>query len=207
MLTDLSIRGFIMELASSSPAPGGGSVSALAGANGAALLNMVLNLTLGREKFADVEAELAPLKDKTEALYERLVNLIDIDTEVFNEVMAAFKLPKDTEEQKKERSVKIQEAYKKAADVPLEVAERCLEVLRLCPIIAEKGNPNALSDAGVAAQMAYAGLEGAVMNVKINLSSIKDEEYVAAAREKVAAFLKEGAEIKDRVANYVNEKL
>jgi len=167
----------------------------------------VLNLTLGREKFAEVEAVLSPLKDKTEALHERLVNLIDIDTEVFNEVMAAFKLPKDTEEQKKERSAKIQEAYKKAADIPLEVAAKCLEVLRLAPTIAENGNPNALSDAGVAAQMAYAGLEGAVMNVKINLGSIKDESYVAEAREKVAAYLKEGAELKDRVTQFVVERL
>ena len=207
MLTELTVKGFVDELASSSPAPGGGSVAALSGSMAAGLLNMVLHLTLGREKFADVEAELAPLKTNTEATYSRLVKLVDIDTEVFNEVMAAFKLPKDTDEQKAARSQAIQAAYKKAADVPMEVAELCLEVLKLCPAIARKGNPNSLSDSGVAAQMAYAGLESAIMNVRINISAIKDMAYVTAAQEKCANLLPEGAQIKDQVTKFVTSKL
>lgn len=207
MLTTLTVKAFVDELASSSPAPGGGSVAALGGSMAAGLLNMVLNLTLGQAKFAEVETELSPLKPQTEAAYVRLVNFVDIDTEAFNEVMAAFKLPKATEEEKAARSQKIQTAYKKAADIPLEVAGQCLTVLKLCPVIAKKGNPNALSDAGVAAQMAYAGLESAIMNVKINLGSIKDTAYVEGAKEKCAAILSEGAALKDKVTKHVSVNL
>lgn len=207
MLTTLTVKAFVDELASNSPAPGGGSVAALGGSMAAGLLNMVLNLTLGQAKFAEVEAELSPLKPQTEAAYLRLVNLVDIDTEAFNEVMAAFKLPKATDEEKASRSQKIQAAYKKAADIPLEVAGQCLAVLKLCPVIAEKGNSNALSDTGVAAQMAYSGLESAIMNVKINLGSIKDTAYVEGAKEKCVAMLSEGAALKDKVTKYVSANL
>ena len=168
---------------------------------------MVLHLTLGREKFADVEAELTPLKINTEAAYRRLVTLVDVDTDVFNEVMAAFKLPKNTDEQKTARSQAIQAAYKKAADVPMEVAELCLEILKLCPAIARRGNPNSLSDSGVASQMAYAGLESAIMNVRINISAIKDMAYVSAAQEKCANLLPEGVKIKEQVTKFVASRL
>ena len=207
MLTKMTVQAFVEELASSSPAPGGGSVSALSGSMAAGLLNMVLKLTLGREKFAAVEGELAPLAEKTEKLYARLVELVDVDTEAFNGVMAAFKMPKETDSEKAARSAKIQEAYKVAADVPMEVAGHCLEVLRLNPVIVEKGNPNSLSDAGVAGQMAYAALEGAIMNVKINIGSIKDEAYVSKAKSQCEAMLKEGASLRDKVSSYVAQNI
>ncbi|NPV70854.1 MAG: glutamate formimidoyltransferase [Firmicutes bacterium] len=206
-LTDMSVKRFVQELASNSPAPGGGSVAALSAAMSAGLLSMVLGLTLGREKFADVEGELYPLKEKTRALHTRLLELANIDTDTFNEVMATLKLPRETEEQKQERSARIQAAYKKAVGVPLEVAEKCVGLLEMCPVIAEKGNPSALSDAGVAANMAYAGLEGAAMNVRINLGSIKDEEFVRETRSRVNAALKVGRDLRDRVAAYVNQKI
>ncbi|BBB92326.1 MAG TPA: cyclodeaminase/cyclohydrolase family protein [Methylomusa anaerophila] len=198
MLTELTVKDFIEELAADSPAPGGGSVSALAGSMAAGLLNMVLNLTVGREKFAAAEGELMPLKAETEKLYKRLTELINIDTDAFNGVMAALKLPKKTEEQKQTRAAEIQLAYKQAADIPLEVAGHCLSVLKICPAILAKGNPNSLSDAGVAVQMAYAGLQGAIMNVKINISSIQDTEYASAAAARVTVMLNEGEALRQQ---------
>jgi methenyltetrahydrofolate cyclohydrolase len=199
MLADLSVRGFLDELASNSPAPGGGSVSALAGAMAAGLLHMVLGLTLGREAFLSAEAELTPLAARAEELRIDLLRLVDEDTAAYNGVLAAFRLPRETDEQKRARAAGVQGAFKRAADVPMEVASRCVEVLRLCPALLEKGNPNALSDAGVAGRMAFAGFQGAAMNVRINLPSIEDEAYVAQARVRVSALLKEAAALQERI--------
>lgn len=206
-LTGMTVKGFVQELASDSPAPGGGSVAALTAATSAGLLSMVLSLTLGRKKFADVEAELYPFKEKTRTLHARLLELVDLDTDAFNQVMAAFKMPKATQEQKADRRGRIQEAYRHAVRVPMEVVEKCIEILSMCPVLVEKGNPNALSDAGVAASMAYAGLEGAAMNVRINLGSIEDEAFVADLRKRVDAAMEVGGDLKDRVLAYVDQRI
>ena len=207
MLADLSVRGFLDELASNSPAPGGGSVSALAGAMAAGLLHMVLGLTMGREAFHTAEAELTPFVTETERFRLNLLGLVDEDTAAYNGVLAAFRLPRETDEQKKGRAAGVQEAFKRAADVPMEVASRCVEVLRLCPVLLQKGNPNALSDAGVAGRMAFAGLQGAAMNVRINLPSIKDEAYVFRARTRVSALLNEGTKLLERIDALLASKL
>lgn len=207
MLVEKTITGFIDELASDLPAPGGGSVAALSGALGAGLLSMVCNLTIGKEKYKDVEADLKELLPRAEEKQKQLLELIDTDTESFNKVMAAFKLPKGNEEEKKARSEAIQKATIIAAQVPLDAALTCLEVLRLAPEIAEKGNINAASDVGVAAQQAEAGLHGAVLNVKINLSSIKDQDFVKKAESQVEEYLAEGEKIKKEVMSVVQAKL
>jgi len=177
-LASLSVNGFLSELASSSPAPGGGSVAALVGSLGTALSSMVCNLTIGKEKYKDVQDEIKDVLKKSENLRKRLTGLIDKDTEAFNDVMKAFKMPKDTEKQKEKRKQAIQEGYKTAASVPLETARTCEKILDVALVIAEKGNQNSITDAVVSALMANAGVKAAVLNVKINLGSIKDEKFV-----------------------------
>jgi len=177
-LASMKVNGFLSELASSSPAPGGGSVAALAGSLGAALSSMVCNLTVGKEKYVDVQNEIKETLKKSEQLRKELTELIDKDTEAFNDVMKAFKMPKDTEEQKKKRSKAIQEGYKNAAMVPLETARTCEKILDVALIVAEKGNQNSITDAAVSALMTNAGVHSAVLNVKINLGSIKDIEFI-----------------------------
>ena len=177
-LIEMKLKDFIEELSSDSPAPGGGSVAALAGALSSALSSMVCNLTIGKEKYKDVEYDMEKILDRVEDIRERFMELIDRDTEAFNRVMDAFKLPKNTEEEKKIRREKIQDALKGAALVPLETVRLCAEMIELCKEIAEKGNKNSITDVGVAAIMAKAGLESAILNVKINLKSINDEKFI-----------------------------
>jgi len=177
-LVDMNINEFLDELASNSPAPGGGSVAALSGALGTALSSMVCNLTIGKEKYEDVQDEIKDTLEKSEQVKKQLTELIDKDTEAFNDVMKAFKMPKETEEQKEKRKQAIQKGYKTAAKVPLETAKACEKILDIAMVIAEKGNKNSITDAAVSALMAQAGVKSAILNVKINLGSIKDDEFV-----------------------------
>ncbi len=205
MLVNLLVDGFIDELASDSPAPGGGSVSALNGAMGAGLTAMVSRLTIGKKGYGDVDALMAETRDAADRLKDRLTVLVDDDTQAFNAVMAAFKMPKETREEKAARSTAIQEGYKQATTTPMETAEQCLAVLELAGTIVGKVNPNTASDLGVAAQVAYAGVEGAVMNVKINLPAIKDTEWCKAQADKTAALLEKAAQARNRVAGKTAE--
>ncbi|HEC81560.1 MAG TPA: methenyltetrahydrofolate cyclohydrolase [Thermoplasmatales archaeon] len=177
-LVDLKVKSFLDEVASESPAPGGGSVAALAGALGAALSAMVCNLTLGKEKYAAVHDEIGEVLDRCEHTRERLVDIIDKDTEAFNKVMEALKLPKNSDEEKKVRKNKLQEAFKGAALVPLETARLCAEIMELSKVVAQKGNQSSITDAAVSALMAEAGFKAAILNVRINLTSIKDKRFV-----------------------------
>jgi formiminotetrahydrofolate cyclodeaminase len=177
-LVKQNLKMFLDELASSSPAPGGGSVAALAGALGAALSSMVCNLTKGKQGYEIAQAEIAEKLEKSEKLRIDLTELIDRDTEAFNEVMKAIKMPKETEDQKEQRRNALQIVFKHAAEIPLETARKCIQVLEIARIIAEKGNKNSISDAAVSALMAQTGVQAAVLNVRINLSSIKDTKYV-----------------------------
>lgn len=174
----MKVKTFLDELASSSPAPGGGSVAALSGALGAALSSMVCNLTIGKEHYETVQTDIKEILKRSEQLRKQLTLLVDKDTEAFNEVMKALKMPKDTDEQKEKRRQALQKGYKSAAQVPLETARTCEKILEVAAIAAEKGNKNSISDAAVSALMAHAGVEAAALNVKINLSSIKDTEFV-----------------------------
>jgi glutamate formiminotransferase/formiminotetrahydrofolate cyclodeaminase len=177
-LVSMTLKEFLSELASSSPAPGGGSVAALAGSLGAALTSMVCHLTIGKENYADVQGEIKQTLASSEKLRQKLMLLIDRDTDAFNEVMKAFKLPKETEEQRVKRSQAIQEGYKVAAMVPLETAKICAATLDTALVAAEKGNTNSITDAGVAALLGRSSVHAAVLNVSINLGSIKDKAFV-----------------------------
>ena len=207
MLTELRVDQFLQELASSSPAPGGGSVAALSGALGAALVAMVCRLTVDKPKYADVREELQAVMSEVEELHRKLADLVERDTEAFNGVMAAFRLPKETEDQKRERSAAIQEATRRATEVPLEVLPLSVRLLELSQVAAEKGNVNSVSDAGVAAEMARAAAGGAALNVQINLGGLKDEAFVTGAREKLSMTTSKINELYDSVSKMVEKKL
>jgi formiminotetrahydrofolate cyclodeaminase len=207
MLTQKPVTTFLDELASSAPAPGGGSVAALSGALGAALISMVCNLTLGKEKYADVQEDIKALLAQSEALRKELVELLESDVQVYTEVSKAMKMPRATDEEKAARTVAMQQALQAAAGVPMRVAEACVKVMDLCQPTAEKGNVNAVSDVGVAVLMAEAGLRSAALNVLINLGAIKDEAFVADNRAKLDALLEGKPAMRDEIYDLVVEKL
>ncbi len=189
-----SLSGFVDDVASSSPAPGGGSVAALAAALGAALGCMVARLTAGKPGYESVEADVRQTLSRLDGLRKEMLQLVDEDTEAFNRVTAAFSMPKESGNQKLERSKAIQEALKGAARVPLRLAGRCGAALEAMSVLASKGNPSAASDVGVGALMLYAGLQGATLNVETNLRSIKDPEFCAIVQRELqgsAAFTEE----------------
>jgi glutamate formiminotransferase/formiminotetrahydrofolate cyclodeaminase len=206
-LASLQVNKFLNELAASSPAPGGGSVAALAGSCGAALVSMVCHLTIGKDQYKDVEVELKNTLKKSEKLRKKLTILIDDDTNAFNEVISAFKLPKETESQKKIRTEKIQNGYKIAANVPLNTARLCSEILDIALIIAEKGNKNSITDAGVAALMSQAAVESALYNVEINLGSIKDSDFVSQISKEMKSIKKNTREQSESIYSIVKEAL
>ncbi|MGA7730955.1 MAG: cyclodeaminase/cyclohydrolase family protein [Chloroflexia bacterium] len=184
-LTKLTVEDFIAQLASANPTPGGGSASALAGATAAALVEMACNLTVGREKFRDVEEELKVVLGRVEELREELLAAVEEDTDAYDKVSQAYKLPKATEEDKAARTEAIQQALQYATEVPLRVAKAALEVSQLALIALEKSNPNVASDARVARVLADAAREGATANVEINLGSITDGDFIDRMREEL----------------------
>ena len=190
-LTKLSCQEFLEKLASNSPTPGGGGGAAMAGALAVALTSMVGNLTVGKEKFAQHEVEVQELLAKAEALCLELLNLVNADAEVFNNFMVCYRIPKNTDEEKQARNQAIQNAAKEAAEVPLKIAESCLEVMKLAERIAIIGNPGAITDAAVSSIMARAALRSAVYNVVVNLKLIKDEAYNQAMYATIEAMQKE----------------
>lgn len=190
MLTQKSINGFLDELASNSPAPGGGSVAALAGAIGSALTSMVCHLTIGKKKYAAVEGEMKSILEISEELRKTFTRLVDRDTEIFKKVMEAYSLPKDNDDQKALRTAAIQGATKEAALVPLEVMKHVIDALALAKVVAEKGNASSVSDSGVSALMLHAACEGAALNVRINLATITDTEFVGWRTEEVSSLIR-----------------
>ena len=185
MLTTKTVSSFLDELASASPAPGGGSVAALAGSLGASLAAMVCRLTIGKKKYLEVEQEMKAVLQQMEEHRKYFTLLIDRDTDAFNKVMEAYGLPKDTQDQQALRAAAIQEATKEAALVPLEVMKRSIDTLALVKTVAERGNMNSVSDAGVSAIMLQSACEGASLNVLINLKSITDMEFVGWRTEEI----------------------
>jgi formiminotetrahydrofolate cyclodeaminase len=177
MIKDKSIQVFLDELASKSSTPGGGSAAAIIGAMGAALISMVANFTVGKKGYEDVDAESQEILDKSEELRNQLTDMIKAYVDVFNRVMSAYGMPKETDEEKATRSEEIQAALKEATDVPLACAKAAAEVIKLSQPIAEKGNKNVISDAGVAVLAGQAALRSAALNVYINIGGIKDEDF------------------------------
>jgi glutamate formiminotransferase/formiminotetrahydrofolate cyclodeaminase len=186
-LMSMTTARFVDEVSTESPAPGGGSVAALMGSLGAALATMVANLTVGKKGYEDAWADLAALAERGQMIKDRLARAVDEDTNAFNRVMEAMRLPKGTPEQQAERTRAIEAANKAAADVPLQTARLCLEAIALAEKAAELGNRHSVSDAGVAALAARAGAEGATLNVRINLGGIADTAYTAKAAAEAAA--------------------
>ncbi|MGB6370551.1 MAG: cyclodeaminase/cyclohydrolase family protein [Atribacterota bacterium] len=207
MLIDKKVSNFLNELASNSPTPGGGSVAALAGALGVALISMVGNLTVGKKKYEDVEEDIKKIISSSEKLRYELSQLIEEDVKVFNNFMATYKMLKETEDEKKRRAEMIQESLIKAAKVPLKVAYKCLDILILSQEVAEKGNVNVVSDAGVAVLMAEAALESAILNVKINLKMIKDEKTKEELSSSIKEILLKEKGQKEKVLEIVEEKI
>jgi glutamate formiminotransferase/formiminotetrahydrofolate cyclodeaminase len=207
MFTQEPLGKFLDDLASKAPAPGGGSVAALSGALGAALVSMVCNLTIGKEKYAAVEGDIQAILAKSEALRARSMELLEADVAAYSAFSAASKMPRDTDEQKKTRTAAMQKALVNATAVPMGVAEACVAILDLCPEAAEKGNVNAVSDVGVAALMAEAGLRAAALNVLINLGLVKDEKFVRQTRRQLNALLKGKPRLKEQIYKDVEAKL
>ena len=198
---------FINELASKSPAPGGGSASALSGTIGAALVCMVCELTIGKKKYQEVENEMKQVLDNASKLKDEFMALVEKDEDAFNKVMASYKLPKETDEEKQKRSQEIQLTLKGATEVPLEVIRQSKKMVELAVICAEKGNVNSVSDAGVAAIQAQAASQGALYNVLINLGSIKDEEFKAQVKQETDELMREIKTIAEKVEETVKSKL
>lgn len=207
MLIDKKVSNFLNELASNSPTPGGGSVAALVGALGAALISMVGNLTIGKKKYEGVEEDFKEIISSSEKLRYELSRLIEEDVKVFNDFMATYKMPKETEDEKKVRAEKVQESLIEAAKVPLRVAYKCLDIMILSQETAEKGNINVISDAGVAALMAEAALESAILNVKINLKMIKDDKVRTELSSSIKEILLKEKGQKEKVLEIVEQKI
>lgn len=191
-LQDMTLTGFCAETISNCPAPGGGSIAALCGALSASLAGMVASLTIGKKGYEVEEGEMLALREKALSLQHSLLSAIDEDASSFNGYMAALKLPKDTEEQKAVRKAALQQGLKESAMVPLHTAELAAEIFPLAAFVVKHGNKNALSDGLVSAMTARTAILSALLNVRINLASIKDEEFVQCMNAKCLE-LKEAA--------------
>ena len=207
MIKDKSVQEFLDELASKASTPGGGSAAAIMAAMGAALVSMVANLTVGKKNYEEVDAEMQDMLASSESLRDRATDMIRADVEVFDQVMAAYGLPKDSDEEKAQRSKTIQQALKAATDVPLDCARLCAEVIELCKPMAEKGNTNVISDAGVAVLAAHAALRSAALNVYINIGGIKDEDFANDRRQQLESLLDGNAALTEEVYELVKSKL
>ncbi|MCI0400363.1 MAG: cyclodeaminase/cyclohydrolase family protein [Gammaproteobacteria bacterium] len=207
MAEEKTIREFLDELASKASTPGGGSAAAIIGAMGAALVSMVCNLTIGKKNYTEVEEEFRGVLHKAEALRERLTGMIEADIDVFAKVMAAYGMPRDTEDEKAARTQAIQAALKEATVVPLACARACADVINLSKTAAEKGNLNVISDAGVAVVAAYAALRSAALNVYINVGGIKDEAFANEKRAELQRILAGTDRMTEEVYALVKSKL
>jgi methenyltetrahydrofolate cyclohydrolase len=185
MFKEMSLQAFADAAASREPVPGGGSVSALAGGLAAALAAMVATLTLTKDAFADRAPEMQRLHDAAEDLREELLDAADRDAQSYRDVLAAYRRPKTTEEERRQRSAAIQAAFRHATEVPLQVAEAAIRVLELAATATRRGNPDMLTDAGVGVVLARSAALGALMNAKFNLTSLKDKAFVAQARDRI----------------------
>jgi methenyltetrahydrofolate cyclohydrolase len=207
MTTNSSIATFLDDLASERPTPGGGGAAALSGAIGAALVSMVANLTIGKKNYEAVSEELEAVNAKATALRAELARAIEEDIVAFNAVMGAYALPRATDEEKAARAASIQTALKDATQAPLRAVKACFEVILLSATVAEKGNLNVISDAGVAVLCANAGLRGAALNVFINAKAIKDRDFAEKRIAEVNALLAKAAAATESVYQTVRAKI
>lgn len=202
-----SYDSFIERLASSSPAPGGGAASAMVTIVASSLNQMVALLTVNKKKYAEYESEMHSIIEKSRVIDQELRSLMKEDEDSFNEIMAALKMPKDTDDQIKARKSKLQEATVGAIKAPWKIASTSREVLELALKIAQHGNRNASTDAACAALFSHSAIVGALYNVRINLVSLKDEEFVRGEREKLQTFIRDCNAIRDEVVRIVDSSI
>jgi formiminotetrahydrofolate cyclodeaminase len=206
-LENLSIRDFTEDLGSANPTPGGGSAAALCGALGAALSAMVSRITLGNEKYSGVWQNMEAVQQAAGLMAGHFLELVQRDSDAYQAVMAALKLPKETEEEKGARHMAIQEAMKNAAKVPLETLRTSEKLIVLTKEAVERGNPNTLTDAGAALQLARTAAVVAAYNVRINLPGLQDEEFVTACKEEVEEALERVEALFLEVDGHIEAKL
>jgi formiminotetrahydrofolate cyclodeaminase len=202
-----AIKEFIELLASKEPAPGGGSAAALVGSIGVALSSMVANLTIGKEKFKDKEELMKEIVQKNEKLQKELLELIEKDAEAFNKVADALKLPKNNPEEKEKRKEILENALKEASLVPLEVMKKSLEALKILENTLGNSTPNAVSDIGVSALCLKSAIQSAWLNVKINLVSIRDKDFVYEIQRQAESLLEDGIQLANRIYEEVESVL
>ena len=186
---NLTTAAFLDALAAGTSTPGGGGAAALTGSQAAALISMVINFTVGKKKYADVEEEMRGYLALSEALRRDLLSMVDADAAAFDAVAATYAMPKETELDKEARTAALQAALKNATQVPFTTAEKCLEILQMAEPVGAKGNSNVVSDAATAFYLAWGALKSALVNVSINLKFIKDEAFVAAWSRKSSDLL------------------
>lgn len=207
MYPEKPMNEFLTMLASAAPEPGGGAAAALAGATGAALVSMVANLTVGREKYAAVQAEMEQARDRADALRLEFLEAIDRDAESFRRVMETYKLPRETDEQKAARKAAIQQALREASEVPAAVVRLCVEVARWSKVATEKGNAQLITDAAIAALLADSGAQSAALNVKINLGPIGDPTFTDPLWAEIQTSLEGIRALRDEVLKITYERL
>ena len=205
--TKSSCEEFVDVLASKAPVPGGGGASALVGAIGMALGNMVGSLTVGKKKYADVEADIIALKEKATALQADFLRLVEADAEAFEPLAKAYGMPRETEEEKAEKARVMAIVLKDACAVPMEIMEKCCEAIELIVEFGAKGSKLAISDAGVGAAFCKAALKGASLNVYINTKSMADREYAEELNKKADAMLEKYTKIADETFESVLGRL
>jgi glutamate formiminotransferase/formiminotetrahydrofolate cyclodeaminase len=206
-LVDLSLKGFVEETASESPAPGGGSISASIGAMGAALATMVANISSHKRGWDDRWEEFSDWADRGKVYHDELLKLIDEDTEAFNRILSAFGLPQSTEEEKAERKRAIEKATKRAIEVPFSIMQKALESMVVLEAMAEIGNPNSVSDAGVGALCARSAVMGAYLNVRINSGSVEDKEWITDILARGKEIQKKAITLEKKILEIVDSKL
>jgi len=204
---DKPFREVIKVSASDSPTPGGGSVSAMVASLGVAMTAMVCNLTVGKEKFKDVEPQAREVLEEANALITKLEELVDEDMAAFEGFMKVFRMPKNTEEEKAKRAEMMQKALKKATDTPMEIARTCLRALEITDKLSGIGNKMAISDAGVAAYVAEAALNAVLLSADINIPMIKDKEYVNKVEAEKQKLVAEAEQLKNRAVKTVRERM
>ena len=207
MIKDSSIEQFLDDLAGKSSTPGGGSAAAVIGAMGAGLVSMVANFTVGKKGYESVGKDMESVLTRSEKYRKQFLDMIQADVDVFNGVMSAYGMPRESEKEKESRSLAIQSALKKATDVPMACAVLCLDVIELSRQVAEMGNANVISDAGVAVLAAEAALGSAALNVYINIANIKDKEFADDRRKRLEAILNASGPLTDQVYALVKNKL
>ena len=207
MIKDSSVEHFLEQLASKSSTPGGGSAAAVIGATGAALVGMVANFTVGKKGYESVNEDMLSVLNRSENYRKQFIDMIQADVDVFNKVMSAYGMSRDTESEKETRNQAIQSALKEATDVPLQCAVLCLDVIELSRQTAEKGNSNVISDAGVAVLAAEAALGSAALNVYINIANIKDKGFADDRRQRLEAILNASAPLTEKVYALVKNKV